>query len=451
MNEELDQIQKNNTWELVPRPKDKNVIGTKWVFRNKLNDDGHVTRNKERLVCKGYAQVEGTDFNKTFAPVTKMEAIRMFLTYACSRKIKFHQMDVNSTFLNGELEEEVYIKQLEGFLLLEKKTMFADKDNLTIVEVYVDDIIFGSNDDRLSKKFVAKMQSEFEMSLLGELTYFLGLQISQQEKGIFICKAKCIKEMLKKFKMEDCKPVLTLMVTGCKLSIKNSDKAVDRRLHRFMIGSLLYVTTSRLDVMQAIGQVARFQAAPKESHIISVKRIIRYLKGTIEYGLWYPKGNNLIIQAFTDSDWAGSIDDCKSTSGATFYLGGCLISWLSKKQTSIPLSTMEEEYIAAETCCTQVLWMKQTLQDIPVQFNEPIPIFCDSTSAISISKNPVMHSKTKHIPIKYHFFKEQVTEKNIKLEYVGTKEQIADIFTKPLPCETFEYLCQKLGILPSSH
>ena len=158
-----------------------------------------------------------------------------------------------------------------------------------------------------------------------------------------------------------------------------------------MIGSLLYVTASQLDVMQAIGQVARFQAAPKESHIIVIKRILRYLKGTTEYGLWYPKGNNLIIQAFTDADWVGSIDDRKSTSRATFYLGGCLVSWLSKKQTSISLSTAEAEYIATTACCTQVLWMKQTLKDLQVQFGEPIPIFCDNTSAINISKNPVMH------------------------------------------------------------
>ena len=148
-----------------------------------------------------------------------------------------------------------------------------------------------------------------------------------------------------------------------------------------MIGSLLYVTASRPDVMQAVGQVERFQAAPKELHIIVIKRILRYLKGTTEYGLWYPKGNNIIIQAFTDAYWAGSIDDRKSTSGAAFYLGGYLISLLSKKQTSIPLSTTEEEYIATAACCTQLLWMKQNLQDLQVQFSEPIPIFCDNTSA----------------------------------------------------------------------
>jgi len=211
-----------------------------------------------------------------------------------------------------------------------------------------------------------------------------------------------------------------------------------------MIGSLLYVTASWLDVMQAIGHVARFQATPKESHIIVVKRILQYLKSIAEYSLWYPKGNDQVIQAYTYADWAGSFDDRKSTSGAAFYLGGCLVSWLSKKQSSISLSTVEVEYIKAATCCTQVLCMNQTLQDRQVNFDEPIPIFCDNTNAISISKNPVMHSKTKHISIKYHFVTEQVTKKNIKLEYVCTKEQIADIFTKPLPREAFKYLRQSL-------
>jgi hypothetical protein len=151
--------------------------------------------------------------------------------------------------------------------------------------------------------------------------------------------------------------------------------------------------------------------------------------------------------AYTDADWAGCIDDRRSTNGAAFYLGECLVSWLSKKQSSISLSTTETEYIAATTCCTQVLWMKQTLTDIQVEYDEPIPIYCDNTSAISISKNPVMHSKTKHIPIKYHFLWEQVAEKNIRVEYVGTKEQVADIFTKPLPQEAFEYLRQRLGVI----
>jgi hypothetical protein len=190
--------------------------------------------------------------------------------------------------------------------------------------------------------------------------------------------------------------------------------------------------------------VARFQAEPKESHVLVVKRIFRYLKATKEFGLWYPKGKDLSLISYIDANWAGCIDDRKSTSGAMFYLGECLVSCLCKKQSSISLSTVEAEYIAATTCCTQVLWMKQTLTYIQVEYDKPITIYCDNTSAISISKNPMMHSKMKHIPIKYHFLREQVAEKNIRVEYVGTKEQVENIFTKPLPRESFEYLRQRL-------
>ena len=171
------------------------------------------------------------------------------------------------------------------------------------------------------------------------------------------------------------------------------------------------------------------------------------MKGTTEFRLWYPRGPELTLTAYTDADWAGDTDDRKSTNGGAFYLGNCLVSWLSKKQSSISLSTAEAEYIAAAACCTQVLWMKQMLQDIYIPFEDPILILCDNTSAISISKNPVMHSKTKHIPIKYHFVREQVLGKIIKLDYIGTKDQVADIFTKPLPKEAFEYLRQKLGVV----
>jgi transposase InsO family protein len=298
MDEELDQIEKNDTWELVPRPKNKNVIDTKWVFRNKLNEDGQVTRNKARLVCKGYAQIEGIDFEETFSPVARMEAICLLLAYACSKNVKVYQMDVKSSFLNGELEEEVYIEQPEGFQLSEntdyvcklKKALYGLKQaprawysrldkylqqagfrkgsadnnlyikvsqgNILLIEVYVDDIIFGSDDDRLSQKFAKDMQNEFEMSLLGELSFFLGLQIRQSNQGIFISQTKYIREMLKRFGMEDCKPVITPMQTSCKLSKDDDSKSTDQRQYRSMIGSLLYVTTSRPDVMQAVGQVA---------------------------------------------------------------------------------------------------------------------------------------------------------------------------------------------------
>jgi hypothetical protein len=210
------------------------------------------------------------------------------------------------------------------------------------------------------------------MSLLGELSFFLGLQIRQRNQGVFISQTKYIREMLKRFGMEDCKPVITPMQTSCKLRKDDDSKSTDHRQYKSMIDNLLYVTTSRPYVMQEVGQVARFQATPKDSHVLAVKRIFRYLKGIEEFGLWYPKGNDLSLISYTDADWAGCIDDQRSTSGETFYLGECLVSWLRKKQSSVSLSTTEAEYIATTSCCTQVLWMKQTLIDIQVEYDDPI-------------------------------------------------------------------------------
>jgi hypothetical protein len=189
--------------------------------------------------------------------------------------------------------------------------------------------------------------------------------------------------------------------------------------------------------MQAIGIVGIFQTTPKETHLKAVKRIFKYLKGTLELGLWYPKDKYFNLTAYTDADWADIIDDSKSTSGGALFLGKCLVAWLSKKQTSTSLSTSKAEYIVIASYCTQVLWMKQTLEDLQIRYDDPITINCDNTSAISISKNSVMHSKTKHIPIKYHFLRDHATQKLVKIVYVDIKEQIAYIFTKPLPKSTF--------------
>jgi hypothetical protein len=256
MNDELDQIEKNNMWELVPRPEGKNIIGSKWIFKNKMNEKGQVVGNKERLVCKGYAQIEGMNFDETFAAVERLEAIRIFIAYACHKRFKVYQMDVKSAFLNGDLKEEIYMEQLEGFEMSDnpdlvcklKKDLYGLKqaprvwyhrldmylqdkgfkrgttdrnlyiktegNDFLIVLVYVDDIIFGCNKDSLVQWFASTMKSEFEMSMIGELSFFIGLQITQRSKGMFISQEKYLREMLKRFQMEDSKPVDTPMVTG---------------------------------------------------------------------------------------------------------------------------------------------------------------------------------------------------------------------------------------------
>eukprot|EP00253_Pinus_taeda_P007692 PITA_07692 len=275
------------------------------------------------------------------------------------------------------------------------------------------------NEESMSQNFASIMQQEFEMALLGELTYFLGLQVQQNRDG-------------------------------CSLCPNDESAAVHQPTYRSMIGSLLYLIGTRPDIMHAVGIVGRFQANAKESHLQAMKRVFKYLQGTQDVGLWYPRDANLTLHAYTHVDWARSVDDRKSTGGGALYMGSKLASWFSKKQNPISLSIAEAKYVAASSSCTQLLWMMQTLQDIQITCHPPISILCDNTSAISISKNLVMHSKTKHIPIKYHFLYEQVLEQKVNLEYVPSKEHVVDIFTKPLPIETFEYLRQNLVVVAES-
>jgi hypothetical protein len=246
--------------------------------------------------------------------------------------------------------------------------------------------------------------------------------------------------MLKKFQMEDSYPIGTPMVVGCKLSKDDISSDVDQRTYRSMIGSLLYIASSRPDIMQAVGMVGRYQSSPKQSHLIVVKRIFKYLKGTMTYGLWYPINQNFQLTTYSDVDWENCVDERKITSGGESFLGDSLVAWLSKKQGSTSLSTTEEKYIVAATCCTQILWMIQTLADLKVTYTDPIPLHCDNTSAINLSKNPVFHSKSKNRPIKYHFIREQVTNRIVQVNYIPSTEQIVDIFTKPLAATPFGYL-----------
>jgi hypothetical protein len=396
-------------------------------------------------------------------------------------------MDVKSAFLNGKLKEEVYVKQPPGFesekypnnvyfldkalyglkqaprawyerlstFLLSQNfhrgttdiTLFYKKthDEILLVQIYVDDIIFGSTDISMCKEFELLMQNEFEMSMMGELTFFLGLQVKQSSEGIFINQAKYIQDLLKKYKLTEVSPMRTPMATGLKLHKDLSGVSVECKLYRGMIGSLLYLTASRPDIMFATCICARYQSDPKESHMSAVKRILRYLKKSPSLGLWYPLNSGFDLLAYTDSDYGGCQVDRKSTSGSCQFLGGKLVSWSSKKQNCVSTSTAEAEYVAAASCCSQALWMQTQLRDYGYTFNK-IPILCDNKSAIAISANPVQHSKTKHIDIRYHFLKHHVEEGNVEMYFVSTEFQLADLFTKALDEKRFNFLVEKIGM-----
>ena len=325
MQEELNKFERNEVWELVPRPNDQSVIGTKWVYRNKMDENGIIIRNIARLVAQGYNQQEGIDYEETFAPVARLEAIRMLLAFACHKNFILYQMDVKSVFLNGFINEEVYVEQPPGFggfnfpnhvfklknalyglkqahrvwyerlskFLISSgfemgkidTTMFIKlrENDILIVQIYVDDIIFGATNVSLCED--KSMHSEFEMSMMGELNFFLGLQIKQLKEGTFINQAKYIRDLLKNFNLEEVKAKNTPMGSSIKLDMDEKGKSVDQTKYRGMIGSLLYLTASRPDIMCSVCLCARFQACPKESHLNAVKRIFRHLKGIIDIGL----------------------------------------------------------------------------------------------------------------------------------------------------------------------
>ncbi|WVZ53356.1 hypothetical protein U9M48_004314 [Paspalum notatum var. saurae] len=370
-------------------------------------------------------------------------------------------MDAKSAFLNGFIEEEVYVRQSPGFesakfpdrvyklrkalyglkqaprawyarlksFLLKSgfvmgsvdKTLFllSRGSDTLIVQIYVDDIIFGGSSHAL---------------------------IKQGPEGTFVHQAKYTRDILKKFNMVDSKPMTTPMSTNTALDADEDGEAVDRKEFRGMIGSLLYLMATRPDIQFVVCLCARYQASPRTSHRQAVKRIFRYLKFTPELGLWYSSGSSLSLRGFSDANHAGCRIDRKSTFGTCQLLGISLVSWSSCKQASVSLSTTEAEYIAAASCCSQLLWMKATLSDFGLRFGR-IPLLVDSTSAISVAKNPVLHSRTKHIDVKFHFLRDHYEKGDIDLVHVVTQNQLADIFTKPLEFGAFARLRGELGVL----
>ncbi|TYK18114.1 putative gag-pol polyprotein [Cucumis melo var. makuwa] len=318
MQEELLQFRRNNVWTLVPKPKRAKIIGTKWILKNKTDEARCVTKNKAHLVAQGYAQVEGVDFDETFAPVVRLEAIGL------------------------------------------------TNDELIVAQIYVDDIIFGGFPQDLVDNFIDIMKSEFEMSMVGELSCFLGLQIKQKSESIFISQEKYVKNIVKKFGLEQSRHKRTPATTQVKITKDTNGARADHKLYRSIIESLLHLTASRPDIAYAVGICVRYQTDPQMSHLEAVKRILKYVHGTSDFGILYSYDTTSILVGYCDADWAGSTDDRKTTSGGCFFLGNNLISWFSKKQNCVSLSTTEAEYIAAGSACTQLgSYMVKSFEDEP--------------------------------------------------------------------------------------
>ncbi|GJX68372.1 putative ribonuclease H-like domain-containing protein [Tanacetum coccineum] len=375
----------------------------------------------------GHTQEEGIDYDEVFATVARIEAIRLFLAYASYKDFVVYQMDVKSAFLYGKIKEEVYVCQLPGF-----------KDPDFPGRVYkVEKALYGlhqapkawSTRKELRTEFEKMTHKKFQMSFMGKLTFFLGLQVNNKEDGIFIIQDKYVTEILKKFGFSDVKTASTPMETHKPL-LKDADgKDIDEHMYRLMIGSLMYLTSSRPDIMFPICVCARFQVNPKVSHLHVVKRIFRYLKGQPKLGLWYPKDSPFDLVAYTDSDYAGASLDMKSIIGGCQFLGCRLISWQCKKQTVVANSITEAEYVAASSYCGQVLWIQNQLLDYGYNFMQT-KIHIDNGSTISIVKNLVFHSKTKHIEIRHHFIRDSNKKKLIQMIKIHIDKNVTDLLTK---------------------
>ncbi|GKB26996.1 retrovirus-related pol polyprotein from transposon TNT 1-94 [Tanacetum coccineum] len=453
MNLEIEAIKRNETWELVDLPKSAKTIGVKWVFKTKLNEMGEVDKYKARFVAKGYSQQAGIDYTEVFAPVARWDTIRMILALAASRNWLVYQLDVKSAFLHGEIEEKVYVEQPQGYVIPGaehkvyrlKKALYGLKQaprawfskidayfsvqgfercsseptlfvktgknaEVLIVSLYVDDLIFTGNNVGMCEAFKMSMKQQFEMTDLGLMRYFLGVEVIQNAKGIFISQTKYVREVLERFGMNNCNSVKNPIVPGCKLTKSNEEEKVDATIYKQKVGSLMYLT--RPDIMYVEHQIWEFSMLEKEK---------------------------------SDSDYAGDLDDRKSTSGYVFKFISGAISWSSKKQPVVSLSTTEAEFIAAVACACQSKWMMRVLERLGVN-QQKCTIFCDNNSTIKLSKNPIMHGRRKHIHIRYHFLRDLVKDNVIGMEYCGTEHQLADGMTKPLKLELFTRMKDSLGL-----
>ena len=291
------------------------------------------------------------------------------------------------------------------------------------------------------------MSVRFEMKELGQLKHFLGLEVDRTNEGIFLCQQKCAKDLLKKFGMLECKPISTPMEPNAKMCEHEGKDLKDATMYRQLVGSLLYLTLTRPDISYAVGVMSRYMQNPKKPHLEVVRRILRHVKSTIDYGLLYKKGEDCKLVGYCDADYTGDHDTRRSTTGYVFMLGSRAISWCSKRQPTVSLSTTEAEYRAAAMAAQESTWLIRLMNDLHQLVDYAVPLYCDNQSAVRLAENPVFHARTKHVEVHYHFIREKVLEEEVELKQIKSGDQVADLFTKGLSGSKFESFCHQLGMV----
>ncbi|XP_019186544.1 PREDICTED: uncharacterized protein LOC109181247 [Ipomoea nil] len=447
-----------------------NIIGCKWVFRTKRTADGSVERYKARLMAKGYNQVAGEDFFDTFNPVVKLTTVRLLLSLAITNKWTLRQLDVHNAFLNGHLAETVYMKQPPGYedpahpdhvchlqrslygLKQAPRAWFkplhdfllttgfsASKTDVSLfyysldgcqvfLLVYVDDIIMLGSSATLINTLLCYLATAFKIRDLGKPSFFLGIEMVDTSAGVILSQRRYMNDILNRAGMVDCKPLSTPASTT--QPVTPSDEPFDNPTqYRRIVGALQYLTITRPDLSDAVNRLCQFMHTPTVNHWGMVKRVLRYVKGTLNYGLRLSPSPTTSIHAYSDSDWAGCPIDRKSTSGYAVFLGTNLVSWLSRKQWTVARSSTEAEYKALADVAAEVTWVVSLLRELGLHFGQSSTLWCDNLGATYLCANPVFHARTKHVEIDYHFVRDKVASGDFVVNFVSTKDQLADIFT----------------------
>ena len=487
--EEMKALEKNSTWDICTLPKGHKTVGCKWVFSLKYKADGTLDRHKARLVAKGFTQTYGIDYSETFSPVAKLNTIRVLLSVAVNKDWPLYQLDVKNAFLNGDLVEEVYMSPPPGFeaqfgqhvCKLQKSiyglkqsprawfdrfttfvksqgyrqghsdhtlfTKVSKTGKIAVLIVYVDDIVLTGDDQAEISQLKQRMGDEFEIKDLGNLKYFLGMEVARSKEGISVSQRKYILDLLTETGMLGCRPTDTPIEFNCKLGNSDDQVPVDKEQYQRLVGKLIYLSHTRPDISFAVSVVSQFMQTPNEEHMKAVNRILRYLKSTPGKGLMFRKTDRKTVEAYTDSDWAGSVVDRKSTSGYCTFVWGNLVTWRSKKQSVVARSSAEAEYRAMSLGICEEIWLQKVLTDLHQECETPLKLFCDNKAAISIANNPVQHDRTKHVEIDRHFIKEKLDSGSICIPYIPSSQQVADVLTKGLLRPNFDFCVSKLGLI----
>lgn len=477
MQKEMEAMSSYNVWDLVDLPQNQKTVKCKWVYSLKGNECGDTVNHKARLVAKGFTQEYGVNYNETFSPVVNKTTLRVLFALAGKLDLSINHLDVNTAFLNGELEETIYMEQPEGFVneklsnkvCLLKKALYGLKqsprvwhnkveedlnelgykkskydscmftkiksNSFNVVALHVDDFLVFSNNDVEKSKLKKHLMSKFSVKDLGEAKFFLGLNIEKNDGKVKVSQKTFILDLLKRFNMLDANPVSTPMECNVRLGLSKNEEENQSNSdvpYQSLIGSLMYLAVNtRPDIAYAISYLSQFNTCFNTSHWIAAKRVLRYLKGTINYSLTY-ECSDLNVKGYVDADWANNVLDRKSYSGFIFDMCNGPVSWEAKKQSCVTLSSTEAEYVAITQAAKECVFLKGLLKEL-VDYDEPIVVYNDNQSAQRLVYNPVFHNRTKHIDTKFHYIRETVKSNKVVLKYLPTDKMLADVLTKGLP------------------